>query len=444
MDFGALVSSISSWIAGPPLLFFVIGVSIVCTISLRFIQFRLFYRAWQVTLTPDRHATGEMTPFQAFINTLSASIGNGSIAGVATAVYAGGPGSAFWLVIFGLILMAVRFVEVYASAWYGMQKNNTQSHGMGGPMLYLKKVVPGGELLATSYAAACLLFGLVVGNAVQTNSIALSMQTAWNINSSVIAVLMSFFVAYILFGGAKRIVIASEAIVPIKVGVFFLSALAILGYHYAAIPGALSLIMQSAFSTSALSGSILGFSVVSAMRYGMQSSVMATESGLGTIAILFGFTGDTNPMRSALMGMIGTFISTLVCFLVGLCIVVSGVWSNGLTSTQLTIAAYNTVFGWYGGWIVTFLSVTFGIGVLVAYAYIARAAFLYLTKDRWEPLFVIMYCVAAFFGAITTATTIFEAANIPQAMLLGINLFGLMCLLPRLRKTIFNHVASTV
>jgi AGCS family alanine or glycine:cation symporter len=444
MSFDAQIALISAWVSGLPLLVFVIGVSLICTIAFRFIQFTSFFKAWRITLAPAEIAVaGEMTPFQAFVNTLSASIGNGSIAGVATAVYAGGPGSALWIVVFGFILMAVRFAEVYASSWYGAQKISSSNDGLGGPMLYLKDVI-GGRYLAPLYAFSCVLFGLTVGNAVQTNSIALSMQTTWGISPFIIAWIVLAFVAYILLGGAARIIAASDTIVPIKVGVFFVSACIVLIYHYAAIPGALTLIIKSAFSSSAFTGGVAGFSVLSAIQYGMQRSVMATESGLGTVAILFGFTGDTDPKKNALMGMIGTFVSTIVCFLVALCIVASGVWHNGLTSTQLTIASYNTVFGFYGGWIVSFLSVTFGIGVLVAYAYITRAAFLYLTNNRWNGLFVIIYCAAAFFGSLTTATTIFAAADIPQAALLFINLFGLLCLLPRLQKTLFNNQIENV
>jgi AGCS family alanine or glycine:cation symporter len=382
-----------------------------------------------------------MTPFQAFINTLSASIGNGSIAGVATAVYAGGPGSAFWIVIFGFFMMAVRFAEVYISAWYSLHKKSTTESGLGGPMLYLHDVI-GGTYLAPLYAIACVLFGLTVGNAVQTNSIALSMHTAWSVPTIFVALGMGLFAAYILFGGDKRIIVASDAIVPIKVGLFFISAAIIVLYHITALPDAIALIVRSAFSSTAVTGAAYGISVMSALKYGLNRSIMATESGLGTIAILFGFTQNPDPMRSALLGMIGTFVSTIVCFLVALCIVVSGVWSSGLTSTQLTIAAFNTVFGFYGGWLVSFMSVTFGIGVLVAYAYITRAAFLYITGGRLQTIFICLYCLAAFFGALTNPTLIFTAADIPLALLLFINLFGILYLLPGISRIVRNNLTN--
>jgi AGCS family alanine or glycine:cation symporter len=265
------------------------------------------------------------------------------------------------------------------------------------------------------------------------------MHTTWSIPAVLVALGMGLFVVYILCGGDKRIIAASDTIVPIKVGVFFVSAAIIIVYHITALPAALALIIQSAFSSNALKGAVYGISVMSALKYGLNRSILATESGLGTIAILFGFTQNADPMRNALMGMIGTFVSTIVCFLVALCIVISGVWSSGLTSTQLTIAAFNTVFGFYGGWLVSFLSVTFGIGVLVAYAYITRAAFLYITGGRWPIIFVILYCLASVCGALTTPTLIFAAADIPLALLLYINLFGIICLLPRISNIVYNN-----
>lgn len=435
MDVSMLIQTISDQVAGLPLLIFVATGAVIYTLALRGIQFRYFMRGWRETLMPQSSATaGDMTPLQAFVNTLGASIGNGSIAGVATAVYAGGPGSLFWLLIFGFVMMAIRFAEVYISTLYGNRYTGTQAT-LGGPMLYLQDV-PGGKGVAWLYAVMCVLFGLLVGNAVQTNSISLAMNATLGVSVWLIGIILTLFVAYLLFGGAARIVAIADMIVPIKVVLFFASALFIVFYHGAALPAALLLIVQSAFNPQAIFGAALGATVFQAMRYGLTRSVMATESGLGTIAILFGFTGNANPLSSALMGMIGTFVSTMVCFLVGLCIVISGVWDSGLTSTALTLAAYNTVFGVAGGALVSFLTITFGAGVLVAYAYITRAAFLYITQGRYESIFIFLYCGAALMGAVINAQTVFAAGDIPLAFLLALNVYGLLVLLPRVRPQI--------
>lgn len=362
MEILTQITSLGSWIIGLPLMIFVVATSVIYTIALKGIQIRYFFRAWKEALAPSSsQSTGNMTPMQAFLNTLNMGIGNGSLAGVGTAIYAGGPGSAFWILFFGFILMSIRFAEVYVSTLYGACIPDKNSPTLGGPMLYLRNMF-GGRIIAYIYALACVFFGLAVGNAIQANSVALSLSTTWGINKWHVAIAVFIFVAYILLGGAQRIIKVSERIVPIKVVVFFASALAIIIYHYQSLIPAFKLIMTNAFSSHALAGGATGFAVQQAIRYGMNRSIMATESGLGTAAILFGFTGSKDSMHNGLMGMLTTFISALVCFLVALCIIVSGVWNNGLTSTELTIASFNTVFGVYGGWIVSFLAITFGIG----------------------------------------------------------------------------------
>jgi AGCS family alanine or glycine:cation symporter len=197
---------------------------------------------------------------------------------------------------------------------------------------------------------------------------------------------------------------------------------------------ALHLIITSALTPSALAGGAFGFTIQEAMRYGMLRSIFATESGLGTAAILFGFTGSDQPIKDGLMSMISTFVSALVCFLVGLCIVASGAWSSGLDSTALTIASFETVFGQFGGWIVSFLSITFGIGVLVTYAYITRAAWLAVTNGKYLMVFTVSYALATFLGAIMPVQMLWDAIDVVNATMLIINLAGIAYLLPVIVK----------
>ncbi len=431
----------SDALVGWPLMIFVIGASLIYTVALRGIQFRHFFTAWKATLFPSKKTenAGEMSPFQAFINTINSNLGNGSIAGMGIAIYAGGPGAALWVVIFGFILMAIRFAEVYISALYGM-KEKTEG-ALGGPMLYLKDVI-GGSVLPYIYALFCIFFGLLGGNAMQANSIQVSLYTTWGISPFVSGAVLFLFVLYILFGGAHRIVAISLSIVPIKVTVFVLSACAVLFYHYQAIPAALYTIVANGFCMSAVAGGAIGFSLQQIIRAGMTQSIFATESGLGSAAILFGSTGSNDPIQSGLMGMISTFISTFVGFIVALCIVVSGVWGSGLTSTALTIAAFNTVFGHFGGWIVSFLSISFGFGVLVSYAYIARLVWFFLTGNRYPLGFTVVYSLCTLGGAISSVGLVYSLIDIAVAGTLFINLFGLLYLLPKVRKDLLVQLSG--
>ncbi len=432
-NFVSQIGSTIDVMMGWPIIFFVIGVSIIVTLALGFIQLRYFFAAWKYTFTPSSsEGKSDMSPIQAFINTLNVSIGNGSLAGMATAIYSGGPGAALWIIIITLLLMSVRFSEVFLSTHYALHApKNTK---IGGPMLYLR-ALKGGVYFAYAYALSCFIFGLISAGATQANSISLSMFTTWNIPLIITAVILTAFIFYAIVGGAERIVKFSQMIVPLKVGLFFISAIIILIYHYQNIIPSLKLIVNSGLSMRAFAGGLAGFTIQQAMKYGILRSVNATESGLGTAAILFGSTGSVHPVRDGIMAMATSLVSALVCFTISLCIVASGVWNSGATSTALTIAAYQTVFGSIGGWMVTFLSTAFGIGVMVSYAYITKAAWDTITNNRFSYAFIMIYCACAFLGAWTEkVTSLWSLVDISLACMLIINLIGIVYLLPVIRN----------
>lgn len=419
---------------------YVVVMSCIATVSFGFVQFRAFIPALRemFAIKEEKAARGsDMSPLQAFMNTLSVSLGNGSIAGMGVAVASGGPGAVLWVMIFGILIMSVRFAEVYLSTVYGARYRALG--GLGGPMLYLRDVI-GGKYLAYWYALLCVFFGLSLGNGTQANSIRIGLEKACGVPPLISAVVIGLFVAYVVLGGASRIVKVSDKIVPLKVIIFFASAFIVLGYHAQSLPAALYTIVIGAFNPGALMAGALGFGVQQAIQYGMYYSIMASESGLGTAAILFGSTGSKNPFSSASMGMLTTFLSCFVCFIIGLCMVVSGVWNSGLTSNALTIASFETVFGFWGALIVTFLSITFGVGVLVSYAYITRSAYLYVTGGRFVAGFAFLYCGAAFISALMQVSVVWKIGEVVNGILLYINLFGVVWLLPQVASEVREKI----
>ncbi len=433
MGFNDLILSINNFILGWPFLIYVVGISILATVMLNFVQFREFFNAWKLLLFSDSKATkGDMTPFEAFINALSTSVGNGSIAGIATAVYSGGPGAAFWIFVFGLLSMSLRFAEVFLSNHFAPIKEAGST--IGGPMIYLQKV-PGGKVLSYLFALFLLFLGLTSGSAMQANSIRFGFVRILNVPPLVIAVILLIFIAYVIAGGARRIIEVSDKIVPVKVGLFFVSAIIILIYHYQSFFPALKLIFLGAFYPKAIAGGATGYLIQHAMRYGIIRSVNATEAGLGTAGVLFGGTASKEPIKNGIMSMVSVFISAnLVCFLVALIIVMSGVWDSGQNGLDLTISAYETVFGVLGGWVVTLLSVSFGIGVLVTYAYISRVCWLFLTNGRYERIFDVLFCLVTFLGAIANLEVVWNSIELVNAGLLIVNLFGIAWFLPTIRS----------
>lgn len=434
MQVNDLISVVNSLLWWPTIVFFV-AVACIIMIALNFIQFRYFLEAWRLLLFPRKLKgadKADMTPFQAFLNALSTSLGNGSIGGMATAIFSGGPGAALWIFIYGLLGMSIRYCEVYLSTAFGVK--HWANSVVGGPMVYLSKV-PGGKFLPYLYALFCFFLALTMGNAMQANTIRLGCVRILGVPNLLVAVILLAFILYVMLGGAKRIVALSDKIVPIKVGVFFLSALIVLCYHYAALIPALILIVKAAFTPQAVFGGALGFSVQQAIRFGIYRTLNASEAGLGTAAVIFGGSGSKEPVRDGIMSMLSTFISSnLVCFSVALMIIASGVWNNGQTSLDLTITAYETVFGAAGGWIVTFLSISFGLGVLVSYAYIARSCWLFLSQGRFVMVCNGIFCLATFWGALARVELIWNITDLINTALLMVNMFGILMLLPTTKR----------
>ncbi len=428
-----LIQATNDFLWGWPLIIFFVGAGLAATYMLNFVQIRYFVASWKLLLFPEKKNTnGHMTQTQAFINALNTSIGNGSLAGMAVAVSLGGPGAAFWIFVLGIFSLVIRYCEVTLSNMFpgAVGKDGV----LGGPMVYLQKV-PGGKALAYGYAFFCLMLSFFSGNSMQCNSVRIALQRVVNIDTTIIALILFAFVIYVMLGGAKRIIYLSERIVPIKVGLFFLSAIIIIAYNYAGIFDALKLIVTSSFGYEPLVGGAIGYSMIEALRYGVSIPLNATEAGLGTAAILFGSTGSKSPVEDGIMSMVSAFISNyLVCFVLAFSFVLTGVWNSGLPSIAITVASYETVFGAFGGMIVTFLSVAFGIGVLVSYVFIARECWSFLTKGRWLTAYAVTYCLFALGGTVLEAKVVWNFINVVNAGLLAINLYAIVMLLPKIAK----------
>lgn len=439
--FSQLINELRDVIWGAPLLGFVVGTGVLTTVGLGFIQFRKFLSSARLALSPAGESSttvGEISPLQAFLNALSASLGNGAIAGIATAIHAGGPGAAFWVFFIGFMGMALRFAEVFLATSFS--SISSTGRVLGGPFLYLARI-PGGKFLPTFYAIACLGYGFSSGCAMQCNSISTALNEVIGIPLMAVALVLTAFSLYVLVGGANRIISVSTSIVPLKVGLFFVSCTGVLLYHCAAIVPALGMIVKAAFAPHAIVGGVVGVSVQQIFTLSLTRTINASEAGLGTAAVIYGSTGSKNPYNDALSSMFGTFISTnLVCTMVALAIVASGAWQSGETGSALTAVAFQSAFGAIGGWVVSLLSILFGVGVLVAYGFVGRQCWLFLTNDRFETVFTVLFCASSFWGAVSDVSVVWASVDLVNAACLTVNLFGILWLLPYMR----SHVLPVV
>ncbi|MCL4379976.1 amino acid carrier protein [Candidatus Dependentiae bacterium] len=441
MDINAIALLISQTIWGWPLLALFLIMGLIVTVATRFVQIRHLPTALKAVFAPSREemtvaGAAPLSPFQAFLNSLGTATGNGCIAGMATAIYCGGPGSAFWLLIAGFLGMALRYAEVYLGTCF---VGETAPNGAkGGPMLYLSKL-PGGTILPYCYAFMVLLYGLASGTAMQANAIGLGVARTWGIDKLFIAIAIALFIGYALLGGAKRILAISDRLTPFKVAVFLISSLLVLGYNYAGIIDALRLIVMSAFALPAVAGGVVGYTVQQAMRNGFTRSLNANEAGLGVASLFFGATGSKHPVQDSILSMVSAFITNYcVCFLVALVIIASGVWNNGLQSTELVISAFETFFGAYAGYVVTFCAASFGLGCMISTSFLARECFLFLTRGRFVYLFYLLYVVVAFLGTQARVDIVWNTNDIINASLLCINCAAILYFLPRIARGIAN------
>ena len=425
-----------------PVLIGILAISIFVTAFLNFVQINYFMDAVRsVFSSPKADAHGakseSLTSLQAFINTLGGNIGNGALAGIPTAIAMGGPGAIFWLLVMATFAGALRFAEVYL----GMSIIGKHRFGSarGGPMVYLS-LLPGGYYLSYIFGVFCLTYAFTSGSLVQCNAVGLAVKKAWGITPIWTALVILVFVLYVLFGGSERIVKVLDKIVPLKVFLLLVSVAVVLIYHHAMIPHALYLIFASAFTSKALVGGGIGHAVQKAMTVGFQRGIFAHEAGLGTAAVAYGNTSGAHPAKDAIMSTLGVFITVhVICFLVAMCVLVTGVWQNGESSSALIISAYETVFGRFAGIIITFLTINFGASVLISYAYIGRQCWEFLTNKHYLLLFSLFYAFGAALGTVMDVSLAWTLSDIVNAALFFVNMLGVLWFLPVIKKGLLDY-----
>ncbi|HSG05097.1 MAG TPA: sodium:alanine symporter family protein, partial [Nitrospiria bacterium] len=399
-----LIGKVNSFVWGPPMMVLLIGTGLWLTVGTRFIQVRRFIPAFRLLLKgafrkrPSEKESGDITPFQALMTALSATVGNGNIAGVATAIALGGPGAPVWMWLTGLVGMATK----YGEAFLGVRFREASPDGTmsGGPMYALKNGL-GLPWLGGVFA----LFGAVaafgIGNMVQANSVALVFKSELGIPVLVTGLALAVLTWLVIIGGVRRIAGVAEILVPVMCTAYILGGLSIILIRFTDIPGAFALIFESAFSGHAAVGGFAGAGVAQAIRYGVARGIFSNEAGIGSAGIAHGAAKTHSPHQQGSIAMMGVFIDTiLINTMTTLAIVLTGVWTSGETSTILTAMAFTEVLGPAGGWIVAFGSIAFGYSTLLTWSYYGLKCSNYLFGIRASLPYRWLWCIAIVFGAL--------------------------------------------
>ncbi len=438
-----------SWTAafvwGPFTVLVLMGTGIYLSARLRLIHLRNFKLAWrfasQATARhPDSHTIGEISSWQSLMTMLAGAIGNGNIAGVATAIATGGPGAIFWMWTSGLLAMATK----YSEAVLGFRFRTKLEDGSvaGGPMFYLRDGLRS-PVLAWIFAFVAGTAAMTTGPLAQTNSMALVLQTEFRIPKMVSGLVIAVGTWLVVIGGIKSIARFAEKLVPFKILLYVGGCLYVILSNARLIPDTIRLIFEHAFTPTAAFGGFAGASVVLAARLGAARGLYANEAGLGTAGMAYSAARTEDPVRQGLIATVDVFVITFVtCTMSALVVTVTGQWTSGLTSTALVAAAFKTKIPVVGGWIVALSSFLFGYTNLVGWSYYGEVCFRYVFNSRVVRIYAWVYCGLIFVGAITGVKTVWDYADTMNGMQIYPNLLGVLFLAPQVAavtREYFHH-----
>ena len=440
------ISYINGVVWGIPMLVLILGVGLFLTIGLKLMPvLKLgsgFKLMWQGRVPEkDEDVKGEISPFNALMTSLSATIGTGNIAGVATAIFLGGPGALFWMWITALVGMATK----YSEAVLAVKFRETDSNGehIGGPMYYIKNGLKSKwSWLGGAFALFGSIAGFGIGNTVQANSVANALESTFGISPIVTGLILMVLVGAVLMGGIKRIADVAGKLVPMMAIFYITAGLVVLGFHISDIPDALSLIFNSAFTGTAAQGGFAGAAVWAAIHFGVARGVFSNEAGLGSAPIAHASAQTHNPVAQGLVAMLGTFIDTLiVCTITGLAIVVSGEWTSGETGAALTAKAFSSAIP-YGDDLVAVALTVFAFTTILGWSVYGEKCVQYFFGVKAIKPFRVLWILVVPVGAAGSLEFIWLLADTMNAMMAIPNLIALALLSPVVFKLTRDYFAG--
>lgn len=441
----ALISTINGIVWGPAMLALLAGTGLYLSLGLKLLPqrklgfgFKMLWRGRKST------AEGDISPFNALMTALSATVGTGNIAGVATALFFGGPGALFWMWAIAVVGMATKFCEA-ALAVHFREKDARGNH-VGGPMYYIKNGLGHKwKWLGILFAIFGMLAGFGIGNTIQSNSVADALQSTFGVAPLLTGIVIAVLVALVLIGGIKRIGEVAGKLVPIMALFYVGGGLAILIMHASELPEAFGLIFYHAFNPAAAAGGFAGATIWAAMRFGIARGVFSNEAGLGSAPIAHAAAQTSNPVRQGTVAMLGTFIDTIIiCSITGLVIMVTGAWQSGENGASLSAHAFN--IGLPGGWgqyIVSIGLAIFAFTTIIGWSFYGEKCTQFLFGERSNIPFRVLWVLAIPLGTLPMVDlgSLWLVADTLNAMMAIPNLIALLLLSPvvfRLTRDYFN------
>lgn len=423
----SIIQSISEIIWSWPMIILLLGTHIYLTIRLRFPQRKIF-TAIKISLQSDNNSKGDVSQFAALATALAATIGTGNIIGVATAISLGGPGAVFWCWLTGVLGIATKYSEGLLAIKYRI--TNKYGEMSGGPMYALERGL-NMKWLAILFSIFTAIAALGIGNMVQSNSIALLVNDTWGVPLHISGIIVAFLVMLVIIFGVKGIAKVCTTLVPLMAIFYIIGCLWILTMNLEYIPNAISLIINSAFSTEAVGGGFLGSAMIVAMRYGIARGLFSNESGLGSAPIVAAAAQTRNPVRQALVSASGTFWDTvIICALTGIVLVSSIIAHPDIDTSlggTLTTAAFSKLPG-FGNIMLTISLFTFAFSTILGWCYYGEKAIEYISGVKYVKIYRVIWIIVVFLGAIINLSVVWAISDIMNALMALPNLISLLLL----------------
>lgn len=451
-----ILSQISGFVWGLPLVILLLGTGIFLTIRLFFIQVRGFAHGVGIMTGKydDPAHKGQLSHFQALCAALSATIGIGNIGGVATALYYGGPGAIFWMWVSAAFGMAVKYASCTLAIKF--RKIDPDGNVRGGPMYFIELgLKPYLKPLAYMFALCTAIAAFGCGNMVQSNTAAHSLVDAFSVSPEmegtvrwIIGIVLCTMVGVVIVGGIKRIGRVASYLVPFMSVLYVGSAIVIIFLNADKIIPCFQLIFHHAFNPTAAAGGFAGATVWLTISWGLRRGLFSNESGLGSAPMAHSTARVSEPVREGLVAMLGPFIDTiLICTMTALVILTTGIWDSGVNGAPLTMAAFDTALPGFGNWMVVMGILLFAYSTSISWSYYGEKGIEYIAGSGAKPIYRWVYLFFILIGARLDLEAVWSFADIANALMAIPNLvalLGLSSVLVAITKKYMDEKASSL
>lgn len=455
------LNTTSGVIWGPMMLTLLVGVGIYLTVGLRAITWRrvvFSFRLLWHSRSSSQNDKGDITPFQALMTALSATVGSGNIAGVATAIYLGGPGAVFWMWVTALFGMASKYGEAVLAVHF--REIDELGNHVGGPMYYIQNGLGSRwQWLAIMFSLFGTLAAFGIGNTVQANTVATAVESSLHLPVWISGLVMAVFTGAVIIGGVRRLGAVAATLVPFMAISYFAGALIIILLNVEQVPIALMTIVHHAFTGTAAAGGFAGSTVLMAIHFGVARGLFSNEAGMGSAPIAHAAAKTKDPVHQGLIAMLGTFIDTIViCTMTALVITISGTLMidaatgdyilNGssiqtvgdVSGVSLTSAAFATGFSWFP-FVLAIAVILFAFSTMISWSYYGLKAWTYLFGEgkTTELVFKIIFCVFVVIGAAANLGPVIDFSDAAIFAMAVVNISALYVLMPIVKRELRSY-----